>query len=83
MSSATSRHASFHHIPRACIWFATRKLTSTRLSACWLLCPSPPAGDVQAMLVRETVIWKRGLLVMPQIVHDLLDALEVFTQISP
>jgi hypothetical protein len=29
------------------------------------------------MLQRETVIWKRGLLVMPQIVRDLLDAMEV------
>ena len=41
--------------------------------ACWHAC----AGDVQAMLQRETVIWKRGLLVMPQIVRDLLDAMEV------
>lgn len=32
---------------------------------------------MQATLQRETVIWKRGLLVMPQIVHDLLDAMEV------
>ena len=37
------------------------------------------------MLQRDTVIWKRGILVMPKIVHDLLGAMQVgfTTKCSP
>ena len=35
------------------------------------------AGDVQLSIQKETVLWKRGLLVMPTIVHDTLAGLQV------
>ncbi|BDA49627.1 hypothetical protein COCOBI_14-2470 [Coccomyxa sp. Obi] len=36
-----------------------------------------PLSDVQVSLDRETVLWKRGLLVMPTIVNDTLSGLQV------
>lgn len=40
------------------------------------------AGDVQVSLDRETVLWKRGLLVMPTIVKDTLEGLQVIVLLS-
>ena len=33
-------------------------------------------GGVQASLIRESVVWQRGILVMPPIVKKLLTALQ-------
>jgi hypothetical protein len=35
-------------------------------------------GEVQVSVHKETVVWKRGLLVVPNIVHQLLDTMQVF-----
>lgn len=35
------------------------------------------AGEVQVSVQKESVIWKRGLLIIPDIVHQLLYAMQV------
>lgn len=35
------------------------------------------AGEVQVSVKKETVVWKRGLLVVPHIVHQLLNSMQV------
>ncbi len=40
------------------------------------------AGQVQISLIAEAVMWKRGILVMPPIVNQLVKAMQVSPALS-
>ncbi len=37
-------------------------------------------GEVQVSVQKETVLWKKGLLIIPDIVHQLLYSMQVLRE---